>query len=484
MNWWWFKIKIHPTWQLTVGLLAIVVGLALSPLVPDIYTSYSWLVMGVMIAIYSLIKPTRIMLLGAVLGGLLIGMSRGAIDIQALGVFDAAYGAEITISGQVREDPDRGERGSTALQLSSLRSGDIEVPGALWVNLDTKNEIRRSDIVTLRGTLQEGFGSFSGAIYRAEIINVERPMPGDVALDVRDDFARHVRLGIDEPAASLGIGYLTGQRSSLPDDLDDALRLAGLTHIVVASGYNLTILVRLVKRLFEKRSRYLTVYLSSLLIIGFIGVTGLSPSMTRAGLVAGLALLAWYFGRKYHPVTLLAIAAAVTGLINPSYVWGNLGWQLSFAAFAGVMVLAPLLQAYFFGDKKPGMVRQVVGETVSAQLATAPLLLFAFGQISNVAVIANVLVVPLVPLAMLTTFITGLAGYVTPGLAQLVGTPVQWLLDYMVWVAKSLAGVTWAQTEWSIGLGGLIVAVLGFIGLAWYLKRATGYRLRDASIVE
>ena len=60
---------------------------------------------------------------------------------------------------------------------------------------------------------------------------------------------------------------------------------------------------------------------------------------------------------------------AITVLINPSYAWGDVGWQLSFAAFAGVMLLAPLLQSYYFGDKKPGTVRQILGETIAATLA-------------------------------------------------------------------------------------------------------------------
>ena len=118
----------------------------------------------------------------------------------------------------------------------------------------------------------------------------------------------------------------------------------------------------------------------------------------------------------------------------------------SFAAFAGVMVLAPLLQAYFYGEKKPGWLRQVLGETISAQIVTAPLLLYSFGYISNVAVIANALVLPLVPLAMVLTFVTGLAGYLGGSVAAIVGLPAQWLLDYMVGVAHT-ANLSWAIGE-------------------------------------
>jgi competence protein ComEC len=224
--------------------------------------------------------------------------------------------------------------------------------------------------------------------------------------------------------------------------------------------------------------------LSGLLVIGFIAVTGLSPSMTRAGLVAGLALASWYYGRKFHPVTLLLFAAAVTGLADPSYVWGNLGWQLSFAAFAGVMVLAPLGQAYFYGDAKPGWVRQVLGETISAQIATAPLILYSFGQISNVAVIANLLVLPLVPLAMALTFAAGIAGLVLPMATAIVALPAQWLLDYMVFVTMQTAGVSWAQTEYELPLWGMLASFAAIIAACWWMWRATGLKLRQQNIIE
>jgi competence protein ComEC len=167
---------------------------------------------------------------------------------------------------------------------------------------------------------------------------------------------------------------------------------------------------------------------STAMILAFMAVTGMSPSMSRAGLVAGLSLAAWYYGRKIHPLVLLPLAAAVTLLVNPQFGWNDLGWQLSFAAFAGVIILAPLLQRYFFGDKEPGAIRQVAGETLSAQIFTLPLLVMAFGMMSNVALLANVLILPLVPLAMLLVFLAGIFATV-PLLGAVIAAPTTWLLS-------------------------------------------------------
>lgn len=259
--------------------------------------------------------------------------------------------------------------------------------------------------------------------------------------------------------------------------------IAGLTHIVVASGYNLTILVRLTRRLFARLSKYLAMLMSGSLVVGFIAMTGLSPSMTRAGIVSGLALWAWYYGRKFHPVTLLGVASAATVIWNPSFAWGDVGWLLSFAAFAGVMLVAPLMKAYFYGKERQGTVSQILFETVSAQLATAPIILVVFGQFSNVAILGNLLILPFIPLAMLLTAIAAVGGML-PAWADVAGWPAQALLGAMIAVVEWCASLPWAQMEVSFPWWG-VVAWYGAVALGFvYVWRVTGYKLRDSSIVE
>lgn len=310
------------------------------------------------------------------------------------------------------------------------------------------------------------------------------PKPGDIARQVRDWFSGVIGRVIPEPEASLGIGYLVGQKRTLSTDLVEALQFAGLTHVVVASGYNLTILVRLTRRLFAGVSKYLALLSAAVLILCFLAITGASPSMTRAAIVAGLSLAAWYYGRRFHPIVLLAIAIALTVFINPAYAWGDLGWQLSFAAFAGVMIVAPLGQRYFFGDKKPNTVFQILGETIAAQLVTAPIIIMAFGQFSNVAVVANLLVLPLVPLAMLLTFVSGIFGILMPGIAALLSMPAYLLLHYMVVVIEFFADLPWALSSVNLAWWGLAIIYGLIIGFCIYMWRKTKFNLRETNLVE
>ena len=483
MNFRILKRRIHISWLVAAFAGGIVVGVILAQY-GLFFAHLPWAVSSFVIAGFGFWRGRVYALPILILAGCIFGLWRGGIVQVDLAPYKNLVGYEVEIEGKVGEDPELDEKNATLLRLDVRTVNGNELGGKIWASTHGKNEIKRGDIVKLKGELRPGFGSFAGSMYRAEIVKVERPMPGDVAGRVRDWFADKIREVVPEPEASLGIGYLLGQRRALPPELDEALQMVGLTHIVVASGYNLTILVRFARRIFVRVSKYLAALTAGSMIVAFVLITGFSPSMSRAGLVAGLSLLAWYYGRKFHPIVLLSFTAAVTLLINPAFGWNDLGWQLSFLAFAGVMILAPLLQAYFFGNKKPGTIRQILGETISAQIATFPVLVLAFGTFSNVAIVANLLVLPFVPLAMLLVFLCGIFAIIFPMFAILLAYPTQWLLGYMISIANYLSELPWVQT--ALAVNGWVVAAMYLLLLSacFYLWRETKYDFRKTSIVE
>ena len=427
--------------------------------------------------------PWRSVLLFTATFAITFGNSYGSLHRLDTSPFRQWIGASIQVQGTVKEDPSQNEREAT-LYLYSLKVNGVSLEGTLWTRVPNRLDIVRGDEVLLSGTVGEPFGTFVATLESPKVLKIARPVPGDTGRVIREWFAEGAREAIPEPQVALGMGFLTGQKSALSEELSESLRIAGLTHIVVASGYNLTILVRLARRVFVKHSVYAAFWGAAGMITAFISVTGLSPSMTRAGLVSGLSLVAWRYGRAFHPLVLLPLAAAMTVILQPSYAWGDVGWQLSFAAFAGVMIVAPLFQAYFFGRDPPGILRQVLGETLAAHIVTVPIIVLTFGTISNVAIFANLLIVPLVPLAMLGTFIAGCVGLIAPGIAEWVGQPVTWLLGYMIWIAEWFAELPWAQKELSFEPWMALVYCVVLVVLCWWAKRQTGYSLRSASIVD
>lgn len=479
------KQPLHVSWLIMLiclGSILGVIGVAYIPV--DTFVQSAWLGIGCLLGGIAIWRQRRWCILLAIVAGLCIGGWRASGVMHELEVYDQLRESTQDITGQVLDDAVKDKKGNVTFVVTSLQIDAKKLPGKLWVSTREKVSIMRSDTVTFRGVIGKAFANFSAAVYDARITHDTRFVHGDPALELRNTFSYYVRQAIHEPAASLGLGLLVGEKSTLPDDVAGAFRIASLTHIVVASGYNLTILVRLARRLCMRISKFSATAVSFGLIGSFIAITGLSPSMTRAGLVASLGLLAWYYGRKFHPFVLLAFAAAVTLLVNPSYGWNDLGWSLSFLSFAGVMIIAPVVQAYFFGTKKPGTIRQIIGETISAQIMTIPLIVASFGYISIVGVLANVIVVPFVPLAMLLTFITGVIAWAVPGLGTVSAIPVETLLDAMIAMTQYFARTSWAtmETSWTVWI---IVIFYSIIAVVWlWMWRATRIPLVQQNVVE
>ncbi len=475
----WRYLRLHTAWLVAAVCLGAVIGLIAAPAAPIKIALPIGLSCVAVLLFVGFTKKKVYSILPLLIAGAIIGLLRGDSYQNQLAPYAVIIGQTTTVQGTVKDDSDVGKRGEMVLRLGDISVGEYELGGTVWVSTSEKATIKRGDYITAKGKVTEGFGSFAASMYQAELVRAERPVPGSIALTMRDGFAEATRQAIPEPEASLGVGYVVGQRRALPEELDKALRATGLTHVVVASGYNLTILVGMARRLFIKISKFLATFFSGAMTLSFMAVTGMSPSMSRAGLVTGLGLLAWYYGRRFHPIILLLLAAAITLFIQPAYARNDLGWQLSFAAFGGVLIVGPLLQNYFYGDVKPSILRQVLFETVSAWVCTVPLIVLAFGQFSNVAILANILVLPLVPLAMLLTFLAGSMTLILPALATLVGLPATLLLSYMTRITQYLGSVPWAQTELVMTPLAAAMYYGALIGICAYIWRKTRFNFAE-----
>lgn len=417
--------------------------------------------------------------------GLNLGLWRGEITRANLELYEPLYGQKVILVGRVIDDSSYSYRSQTEFHIGKVQlvasNRNVELPGRVRVRGFGAPSVQRGDVVEISGKLTEGYGNRQGSVSFAQITVHGRS--ANVVETVRAKYFAGVYTALPEPNASLGLGFLVGLRTLLPEDLLNQLSATGLTHIVAVSGYNLTILVRFTRRIFAKKSLYLAMLSSVSLIVAFLAVTGFTPSIVRASIVSGLSLAAWYYGRKVSPLMILLLSAAITAFWNPLYLWYDLGWYLSFAAFFGILVIAPLLTARLF-KKKPGPVGQVVIETVSAQMMALPIIAVIFSEISLISLFANALILPFIPVAMFLTFIAGLAGMLVPYISGWFAWPADFILTFMVDSISLMAKVPWAlkeiTTDWYQAT--IFYSLLGFVTLIMYKK--TKKILNAADVVE
>lgn len=312
--------------------------------------------------------------------------------------------------------------------------------------------VYRGDRVQISGKLYPSRGSNQAHISYAQLKRIGLDNSWINRFTRR--FSAGMQTALPEPNASFGLGLLIGQRNNLPSELTNQLVMVGLVHIVAVSGYNLTILVRAAARL-KLGSKYQQLLLSLSLISFFILMTGFSASIVRAAIVSTLSLWAWYYGRKMRAVLILALTAALTALVNPFYIWGDTGWYLSFLAFFGVLIIAPMVSKRLF-RRPPKIIVSTALETLAAEVMALPLIMSIFGQLSLVGLLANVLVVPLIPFAMLLSAVAAIAGIWLAPMAGWLAWPANLLLTYILDVVRLFSSIPGVFTYRTISMHAML----------------------------
>lgn len=339
--------------------------------------------------------------------------------------------------------------------------------------------LETGDKLLLRATPSAGFGKYSLSISRPEVLLLSKPDPPSLFLRLRNWFSSELEQifgAQNRDELALALGYLTGQKAFLSDELSTKLKIVGLSHVIVASGFHLGIIVNLAKRCFGKLSRFGAFFAAMFAIACFVSIVGLSASMLRAALICSISLWAWYFGRKIHPARLLLFAAAISLSLNPLYAL-DIAWQLSFASFAGLLLLAPLIKEFFYGSEKPGFIAESLIQSCCAQLCCLPLSIYTFGSFSMIGLISNLLIPPSIPLAMLLCLLAVLLSPVR-GLGGLISFTAIRLLHFHVLVIEKLSSLKFGFIELKSGEPTTLLLFLIPIALFVFLKLRTKYDLR------
>ena len=264
--------------------------------------------------------------------------------------------------------------------------------------------------------------------------------------DARDGFEGVLGRYLGEPHGSLLVGLLWGARSTMPDELIEQFRRTGTMHIVAVSGFNVMVvtsaLMGVLTFCFMRRQRAFVVVMIG--IITFVVLAGADPAVVRAGLMGGLVLIAHQLGRPSSNATLLLLAASIMTAFNPRVLLFDAGFHLSFAAAIGLLYFGKKLERALRFVPEVFGARRTLSETLAATGATFPIMLLHFKQVSITAPIANLFVVPWIPLAMGLGFGGGVLSAMfeilgLPGVSSISMLPAHIVLDIMLKIVEILS---------------------------------------------
>lgn len=399
---------------------------------------------------------------------LLTGMWRAqATDFSATPL-GHEIGHTVTVDGTIADDPGINDKNQVAFVLGDVHLNGYSTGQRLRV-LTTYKVLQRGFQVQATGKLKEGIGAVPAQMSFAPVTVISSQT--DWLERLRQRLFTATRSALPDPLSGFGLGLLIGVRALISKQLQATLNAVGLSHLIAVSGYNLTIIIQAVRRISGGVSHFVSTALSLWLIAIFLLITGFGASIVRAALVSLVGLLVAYFGYEAAPLTLISVPALLTVAWNPDYLLRDAGWQLSFLAFAGILVLAPLLQQRFVHH--PNTIKLLVIEALAAQATTTPIIMGLFGNLSMVAPLANAVILPLVPLAMLLSFATGIISVITPVAGAWVSEPTAGLLGLMIGIIQWFA--TWPYANLQLKAAPWQVAALyaGLIILTLALWRTT-----------
>ena len=328
--------------------------------------------------------------------------------------------------------------------LLSLRPGDALSGTAWW------NDVAAIGDGDLRQFSSRGVYAL---LYDRDTLTVQ-PAP-DMPLGYAPQYAakalrdKLAQLWDDPSVLGFLTAELTGDKSLLPESDYVAMQETGLAHIFAVSGLHCAFLVTLLSLLIPPTHRRTLCAVASAVLVFYMLLTGLSPSVARACVMQLFLLSAPLFRRGSDPLTSLAAALTVILLVNP-YAVGSVSLQLSFAATLGMVLLSGRLYKSFTGWYR-GRNRAVraalsflaanLAATLGALVFTAPLTAYYFNILSLVAPLAGLLAVPAAGYAFMSAFVSALLGLVWTPLGHLVGYVPLLLVKYILWAAHLLLAV-------------------------------------------
>lgn len=292
---------------------------------------------------------------------------------------------------------------------------------------------------------------------------------------LRESFVTRIGNNMKGDEASLTAGMLLGNQN-MSSEMLTTFRIAGLSHIVVLSGFNIAIVAAAILFLLSLLPLFLRAIVAALAVLLFVFMVGATPSVVRATLMTLVALSALLLGRQYIAKQALLLSLFVVSVYDPIVSLTDVSLHLSFLATAGILYLVPIIEKVLTRLPK-GVMKELLVTTLAAYIATLPYIMHVFGTVSLYAVIANLIVLPFVPIIMLLGFATLLSSYISSILALIIGYITTLPALIVIAIAKMIEGLPYAYISLTLGTFGMYLMyafiLLGGVYISFHRKNET-----------
>jgi competence protein ComEC len=279
---------------------------------------------------------------------------------------------------------------------------------------------------------------------------------------VKEKFIKNLSAIIPEPHAGYIAGLTVGAKQAMPKSLLEDFRETGIIHIVVLSGYNVTIIAYAIMKILSFLPQIFGIGLGILGIALFALMTGASATVVRASIMASLALLARATGRIYQITIALLFAGFLMIVHNPKILRFDTSFHLSFLATLALIYLSPSVEKKLSFVPKKFHLREIAGATISTQIFVLPFLLYKMGLFSVVSLPVNLLILIFVPATMFFGFATGIAGFIS----QIISVPFGWISyafsAYELWIVDVFSKLPFAAFNISIPFWLMLLIYAGY----------------------
>ncbi|HCU70197.1 MAG TPA: hypothetical protein DIC35_00395 [Candidatus Moranbacteria bacterium] len=270
-----------------------------------------------------------------------------------------------------------------------------------------------------------------------------------IILKIKNRIEQNINHLLPSPQSGLLLGLLVGGDDRLSQKEKDNFSQTGLTHIVAVSGYNVTIIAEYLMLLgiFLGLWRKQAFWFSISGIFIFVILVGFPSSAMRAGVMGGLILWAMKNGRLANAQNSILFACSAMLLANPLLLRWDVGFQLSFLATIGIVYFYPIIEKYSIKKNGISFFSEILFLTLSAQVFVLPIILYNFGNLSIVSPLANLLVLPAIPLTMLLGFLMLVFSFLIPSLAIIFSWLTYLTLKYITGIVEWMAGWRFSSIE-------------------------------------